>query len=918
MALIDHERWLALSPLLDELLEADPDERAVRLEKIRRDDASLGEHLAQLLARQAEVETAQFLEGSVLQQHGAATLVDQVVGSYTLERMLGQGGMGSVWLARRSDGRYEGHAAVKFLNLALLGHGGLERFEREGNVLARLAHPNIARLLDAGVMAGQPYLVLEYIEGEPLDRYCDQRILPIDARVQLFLEVLAAVEHAHHNLILHRDLKPSNILVTGQGGIKLLDFGVAKLMRDGTQPSGATELTEIGGRAFTPEYAAPEQVQAADVTTATDVYALGVLLHVLLVGAHPTVREADTPVEQLRALLETEAPRASDTALHATAETAQLRATAALQLARALRGDLDNIIAKALKKSPSERYPTAAAFAADLRAYLNHEPISARPDAPVYRVRKFVRRHRLAVGAAAVTVLALVGGIVGTTWQAIEARRAQARAEASAAEAQRQKTEAEFEARVARANHEFVSQLFGDAMRGGESTRMQQRLDRARVMLRRRYQDDTDIHAILLFQLAGRYAELQDSRREAEVMQELEALAERNRKPVLQAALQCIHAFDLLHERKLDEAAPFLERGLAFAKSAAQPLDDLECVRADSMMAALRNDPAHAQQRMNEFLALLERSGRGRTRGYIAALGSLAYVQALAGELAPALVTTHRSIALEEALGSGETLGATVDFERAASLLMDLGRVSQSADADEQLARRFTDADEEVPTGMRAGIARRALVSGKPEKAVALLRQLVPFFEKEGPESHVRGAMLDLADAYWQLRRPAEAEAMLRRFDARLARRPALPHEAAEAARLRGLLALDRREIAPARKHADTLVAALDAGPGFKRAALLKGRLSASWILLKTADVEGARQQAELALTLGKAKTLDDQPSAWVAAANLLLAYAQAAGGDAASAAQNLDVARKQLDASVATEHPLRRLAALSVDGRAP
>src|SRR5882672_12899317 len=256
MALIDRERWLALSPLLDELLEADPNERAARLAKIRRDDASLGEQLAEMLARQAEVETAQFLEGSVLQPHGAATMVEQVVGSYTLERLLGQGGMGSVWLARRSDGRYEGHAAVKFLNLALLGRGGLERFEREGSVLARLAHPNIARLLDAGVMAGQPYLVLEYIEGEPLDRYCDQRILPIDARVQLFLEVLAAVEHAHHNLILHRDLKPSNILVTDAGGVKLLDFGVAKLMRDETKPGGATELTEIGGRAFTPEYAA--------------------------------------------------------------------------------------------------------------------------------------------------------------------------------------------------------------------------------------------------------------------------------------------------------------------------------------------------------------------------------------------------------------------------------------------------------------------------------------------------------------------------------------------------------------------------------------------------------------------------------------------------------------------------------------
>jgi serine/threonine-protein kinase len=912
MAGIDKTRWQALSPLLDELLEADPAERATRLARIRLQDHVLGADLAALLARQAEVETEQFLEGSALRWHETATLAEQVVGNYTLERPLGHGGMGSVWLARRSDGRFEGRAAVKFLNLALLGRGGLERFQREGSVLARLTHPNIARLLDAGVAAGQPYLVLEYVEGEAIDRYCDAQALGFEARVRLFLDVLAAVEHAHHNLILHRDLKPSNILVTADGRVKLLDFGIAKLIRDETR-GGATELTQAGGRAFTPEYAAPEQVQGADVTTAADVYSLGVLLHVLLVGSHPTADAALGPVEHLRALLEAEPARASETALRATAETARARATTAPHLARALRGDLDNIVAKALKKAPAERYPTAAAFADDLRRFLDHEPVSARPDTLAYRVRKFVRRHRVAVAAASVSVAALVAGVVGTTWQAIEARRAQARAEENAQEATRQKAAAEFEARVARANHEFLSQVFGDAMRGGESAKMRQRLDRARELLRRRYANDPEVHAILLMQLAGRYAELRDDKREAEVLDEIDTLADRSGIPALQASMQCIRAYDLLNARKLDQAAPFLARGLALSDKGNDPqgMAAFECVRADAMMAALRNDPVRAQQRMNDFLADLERQGRARTRGYLATLGSLAFVQALAGELAPALATTRRAIALERQLGSDDTLASTVDFERAAVLLMDLGRVAESAEADRELAAHFTDAQEPMPSSMQASIARRAVLNGNAEQAVQALRELALQYAREGPETFARGALLDLADACWQLGRAAEAQEALRRFDARLARQPAAAHEVVESTRQRGLLALERGDLAGARTSADRLVDALATLPDFRRAVKMKGRLAASWILLKTGDAARAREQAELALALAKEKTLDGKPSAWVGTAYLLRAHALSTAGDAAGARQDLELARAQIDGSVGAGHPLRRLAAL-------
>ena len=233
---IDKARWVTLSPLLDELLVLDAAARAERVAQIRRDDPRLADDLSALLSQQAAIEREGFLEGAVPRPAAEPTLAGQVIGSYTLDRLLGQGGMGTVWLAHRSDGRYEARVAVKLLNLALLGPGGIERFRREGSALGRLTHPNIARLIDAGVtQAGQPYLVLDYIDGETINHWCESRSLDVRSRVRLFLDVLAALAHAHSKLILHRDLKPSNILVTPEGQVKLVDFGIAKLLDDGAR-----------------------------------------------------------------------------------------------------------------------------------------------------------------------------------------------------------------------------------------------------------------------------------------------------------------------------------------------------------------------------------------------------------------------------------------------------------------------------------------------------------------------------------------------------------------------------------------------------------------------------------------------------------------------------------------------------------
>ena len=324
-------------------------------------------------------------------------------GSYRLLSPLGQGGMGVVWLAERSDGRFERHAAIKFPSIALRGRDQ-ERFNREGRLLARLVHPNIAQLIDAGVSGtGQPFLVLELVVGVAIDRYCDDEALDVDARVRVFLDVLNAVAHAHANLIVHRDIKPSNVLVTQTGKVKLLDFGIAKLLEDDDRRSPSRILTQEGAGAMTPAYAAPEQITGGPVSTATDVYALGVLLYVVLTGSHPSGGSLRSPAEVVKAIVETVPPRASDSVATTGSGRDRVR--------RALRGDLDTIVAKALKKEPRERYESVTSFADDLRRYLAHEAISARPDTITYRATKFVRRNRMPVAIAALILIGLSGGL---------------------------------------------------------------------------------------------------------------------------------------------------------------------------------------------------------------------------------------------------------------------------------------------------------------------------------------------------------------------------------------------------------------------------------------------------------------------------------------------------------------------------
>ena len=321
----------------------------------------------------------------------------QRLGAWRITGALGSGGMGEVWAAERADGRYAGEAAIKLLKRGMDSAAVLARFAHEQQALARLSHPHIAHLLDAGLSAdGLPYFVMERVHGRPIDEACAG--LPLEARLRLFLQLTDAVAHAHRNLLVHRDLKPGNVLVNAAGQVKLLDFGIAKALA----PDDGAATTQHGPRPFTPQYASPEQVRGEPVSTATDLYSLGVLLYVLLTGERPYGRAATTPHDAARAVLEEEPTRPSSLARPAPGWEATRRR---------LEGDLDNIVLKALEKPVERRYASVDALAADVRAYLQGFPVSARPASAAYVLGKFVRRHRWAVLAAALGGLGLATGL---------------------------------------------------------------------------------------------------------------------------------------------------------------------------------------------------------------------------------------------------------------------------------------------------------------------------------------------------------------------------------------------------------------------------------------------------------------------------------------------------------------------------
>jgi serine/threonine protein kinase len=423
VSILSPQRWQEITPYLDEALALREEERALWLETVRDSKPELAELLQELLQEHRAAAQEHFLEASPAQPLREFSTPPQAIGPYRLLSEIGHGGMGAVWLAERSDGRFERRVAVKFLQFAASGAVGAERFRREGKILGQLRDPHIAELMDAGVTAtGEPYLVLEYVDGQPIPTYCDERRLRIEERVHLFLDVLSAVAHAHTNLVVHRDIKPSNVMVRNDGQVKLLDFGIAKLIAEEAN-AAPTLLTQAAGP-LTPQFAAPEQVSGQAITTATDIYGLGVMLHVLLCGRHPSEEELHSPAGLVKAILDIDPPQMSSTIVRGDSSTvAENRGTSPEKLRKQLHGDLDRIVGKALKKNPAERYSSVTAFGDDLQRYLKHEPIGARPDTLRYRATKFFRRNRTAVTLATAAIVVVISSLSAGLYVANHQRR---------------------------------------------------------------------------------------------------------------------------------------------------------------------------------------------------------------------------------------------------------------------------------------------------------------------------------------------------------------------------------------------------------------------------------------------------------------------------------------------------------------
>lgn len=728
MDALDPAHWARLSPQLDVLLALPPAQRQPRIEQLARTDPESANTLERLLALRDEADSGAFLERPAAYRTQAATAQPgDVIGAWTLIEPIGQGGMGSVWRARRRDGQFDGEAAVKLLNSAAHDPNAHARFRREGAILARLRHQSIAQLFDAGVSPrGQPFLLLELVPGSHLDHWCDARELSVRPRIELFVQVLEAVAFAHGRLVIHRDLKPSNILVDEGGRVKLLDFGIARLVADGDTADAAaavTALTQQGSLMLTAAYAAPEQFAGDVLSTATDVYALGIVLYTLLTGAHPTGLALGAPLVAYM--------KATAVGTHRPASSSHASRS------RELRGDLDAILAKACAPAAADRYASAAAFADDLQRHLRGEPVRARPATLSVRATKLVRRHPIEAGLFAAVFLAVPAGGhvqvavlasfgIGTAiavWQARRARQQAGRAIAEQRRAQEVK--------------EFIASAFGQAVpregAGGVVTAGDLlHAAHARVGVELRAQPQ--MAAELLALIGDSFHALGDT-----------AAAH---AALLEAVERCERSFGRVHPLTLHARAALAEArvvqgdlqgaermlpALLIDLRAAMPSSVADLVRAmrqHSYALTKRGDAAAALQLLEEALALAREHLHAEHPEVLVTAGLFSNTLATFGRDMEAAALLEPVVAVAQRLFGGHrpnTLLAQLEAHLASSLIA-LDRLAES----EGLLRRVLD-DQWALDGRHThrNVYTRSMLAlvcerrGACDEAVALMRECI-------------------------------------------------------------------------------------------------------------------------------------------------------------------------------------------------
>ncbi|MBL8348556.1 MAG: protein kinase [Rubrivivax sp.] len=617
--------WSTVFALLDEALDLDPSRRDAWLAVLAPERQRLQPVLRQLLDERRAIETGDFLNRlPALPPPDAAPTADFVaghrVGPYTLLRELGTGGMAAVWLAVRADAAHRREVALKLPYLGARARVIGERFARERQILSALTHPHIASVLDAGLDGNQPWLAMEFVDGLPLAAWAERQRLNVPARLRLFLQVLTAVQYAHAQLVIHRDIKPSNVLVDGHGQVKLLDFGVAKLLGD----DGATqdsELTQLGGRALTPQYASPEQVAGRPLGTASDVYSLGVLLYELLTGHLPYTLKRDSAAAVEEAILSAQVQRPSQAAADA-------------RTARSLRGDVDTLVMKALQARPEMRYASAAALAEDIERHLHSQPILARPDSLAYRLRKLWGRRRLALSAGLMVCVAVAGGTGAALWQARQARTEAVRTAAVQkflidifkANSSRQSDPERARATTARELLDIGAERIGRELADqpelrltmldtlgelyknlGLETKAAALARDAAQVAQRVWGTDSEEHLLRLANLANVLADaVGNAERQRTVEEGLAIAARRPDRPTPARTRLYLEAASLYQSARLDDAEAYGQRALADARALGDPSLLRRAYETSGVTAQLRGDAVRAEERLTEAVRLGE------------------------------------------------------------------------------------------------------------------------------------------------------------------------------------------------------------------------------------------------------------------------------------------------------------------------
>jgi serine/threonine protein kinase len=944
MTSLNAARWKVVSPYLEQALDLAPEDRGALLAEVRAQSPDIADELESLLAGHEVIERSGFLADPTRPSEppARASLAGQEIGAYTLVQPIGHGGMGTVWLACRSDGRFEGHAAVKLLNASLVGRAGEDRFRREGTILARLTHPSIARLIDAGVSPiGQPYLVIEYVRGQHIDRYCDERALDVPARIRLFLDVLTAVAHAHANLVVHRDIKPSNVLVpigAPAGGtgepvhVKLLDFGIAKLLEP--EPESRT-FSGTEGVALTPEYAAPEQLTGHAVTTATDVFSLGVLLYLLLSGRHPAGRGLLSPAELISTIVDTEPPRLSDAVTmdmppltagedadkpSTPAAVAERRNTTLEKLRHTLRGDLDTIIAKALKKHPAERYPSVAAFADDLQRYLEERPIAARPDSLAYRALKFTRRNRISVALAAVALVALAAGLIGTVTQA---RRATRQAEL----AEQQRLRADQAARTASAQRDFtlrqLSQaddlndlsafLIGEMAPFDRPFTALSLVENAEQIAERQQSNDAN-HVEALLSLASQYANLHQPEKALRVLERAykmsRGFADPSAGAKAAAALGSATAAAMEPEERLGEK--YLQEALAALPDEPQyALHRIYCYLRGAETANANANTPLAVERVQIAQKILAASGLSSPSLEFKLNLALAKAHHAGAQYRQGSDAYAEAAKRLTALGRDRTRTAGLLFNNWASGLYFQGRPLEALPIYQRAFEIMSGAEKDgrgFLTGWQLNYYARVLAElhRLPEAAQYAERAYERTLASPGPFLK-QGVLLTRAGIYREMGDARRAEEMLTMVEPII--KPTVEEGAfrALAASERALLAQARGDLPAAISLTTRAITIVEANPHSSSASRFLVRRSA--ILLDANRLDEARADAERALALEQKRAAGIGGTSGLGRAYLMLGQVLQAQGHHDQGRVVLSTAIDHLTPSIGAEHPETRLA---------